>query len=151
MDTCTSDGISTTAGETLDLNSTPLATSEISDNTNQIESKPSSSSIFSLFFGKINQILKIDNEERSKIFNNKTEKMGPVMLDVNNFSNLYDAWNAQCVEEINDFNCSEVAQSFFQSPNKSTEQPRCIKETWIQQLPKVLMFTLKRVYYDPKN
>lgn len=31
--------------------------------------------------------------------------MGPIMLDINNFNNLYDAWNATCIEEIQDFNC----------------------------------------------
>ena len=38
--------------------------------------------IFNMFFGKMNQILKVDNQQRVKIFSNKTEKMGPVMLDV---------------------------------------------------------------------
>jgi hypothetical protein len=52
------------------------------------------STIFNMFFGKTNQILKVDNQERTKIFNNKTEKMGPIMLDIEAFSNLYDAWNA---------------------------------------------------------
>lgn len=47
-----------------------------------------------MFFGKLQQILKIDNSERTKIFSNKTEKMGPVMLDINSFSNLYEAWSA---------------------------------------------------------
>lgn len=35
--------------------------------------------------------------------------MGPIMLDIINHNNLYDAWNAQCIEEIPDFNCQEVA------------------------------------------
>jgi hypothetical protein len=35
--------------------------------------------------------------------------MGPIMLDISNFATLYDAWNGTCVEEIEDFNCNEVA------------------------------------------
>lgn len=66
-------------------------------------------SIQNLFFGKIIQILKVDNTERSKIFNKKVEKMGPIMLDVNNFGSLYDAWNGQSLVDIEDFNCKEVA------------------------------------------
>lgn len=66
-----------------------------------------------LFFGRIINILKVDNSKRTKIFNKKIEKMGPIMLDVNNFGSLYDAWNAQGLEDIEDFNCKEVAQSFF--------------------------------------
>ena len=87
-----------------------------------------------LFFGRIVNILKVKNAERFKIFNKKIEKMGPIMLDVNNFGGLYDAWNSQGLEDIEDFNCKEVAQSFFteQQPNGSSpEKPKCIKETWI--------------------
>jgi hypothetical protein len=35
--------------------------------------------------------------------------MGPIMLDVNNFGSLYDAWNGQSLVDIEDFNCKEVA------------------------------------------
>jgi hypothetical protein len=44
--------------------------------------------------------------------------MGPIMLDINAYNNIYEAWNAQSLEEIQDFNCKEVAQSFFTSPDK---------------------------------
>lgn len=47
-----------------------------------------------MFFGKIKQILKVDNQARSKIFNTKSEKMGPVMIDIENHNNLYEAWNS---------------------------------------------------------
>ncbi len=47
-----------------------------------------------LFFGRIVNILKVKNAERFKIFNKKIEKMGPIMLDVNNYGGLYDAWNS---------------------------------------------------------
>jgi hypothetical protein len=96
--------------------------------------------------------LKVDNTQRSKVFNKKIEKMGPVMLDITNFSTLYDAWSASCVEEIEGFNCNEVAQSFFQdTPNgNSPIKTKCVKETWISELPKVLLFTINRVHYDLK-
>jgi hypothetical protein len=35
----------------------------------------------------------VDNKKRTKIFNEKVEKMGPIMLDANNYGSLYDAWN----------------------------------------------------------
>jgi hypothetical protein len=35
--------------------------------------------------------------------------MGPIMLDVNNYGSLYDAWNGQSLEDIEDFNYKEVA------------------------------------------
>jgi len=62
-----------------------------------------------LFFGRIVNILKVDNAKRTKIFSKKIEKMGPIMLDVNNYGSLYDAWNSQGLEDIEDFNCKEVA------------------------------------------
>lgn len=75
------------------------------------------------------------------------------MLDISNNSTLYEAWNATCIEVIEDFNCNEVAQSFLddtptgQTPNNAV----CIKETWIKELPKVMLFTLNRVQYDRKE
>jgi hypothetical protein len=98
-----------------------------------------------LFFGRIINILKVKNDKRFKIFNKKIEKMGPIMLDVNNYGGLYDAWNSQGLEDIEDFNCKEVAQSFFteQLPNgASPDKPKCIKETWIQDLPRILLFSI---------
>jgi ubiquitin carboxyl-terminal hydrolase 25/28 len=34
--------------------------------------------------------------------------------------------------------------------NKEKGAPSCIKETWISEAPKTLIFTLNRVQYDPK-
>eukprot|EP00347_Sterkiella_histriomuscorum_P016450 403353129 len=121
---------------------------------NQDDIKNSHNSIYNMFFGRTKQILKVDNSSRSKVFNTKTEKMGPIMIDIDNHSNLYEAWNSQHVEQIQDFNCQEVAKSFFETPGEVTsgqENPVCIKETWIEDLPSVLMFTLKRVNYDYKT
>lgn len=78
--------------------STVASVSDTASKESFVEERPNT--IYNMFFGKLMQILKIDNSERTKIFNNKTEKMGPVMLDINAFSNLYEAWSAQCYEEI---------------------------------------------------
>lgn len=45
-----------------------------------------------MFFGKIINILKVDNKKKTKVFNKKVQKMGPIMLDAQNYSSLYDAW-----------------------------------------------------------
>lgn len=49
-------------------------------------------SIQNLFFGKMTQILKMADNDRTKIINDTTLKMGPIMLDVNSHNNLYEAW-----------------------------------------------------------
>ena len=41
--------------------------------------------------------------------------MGPVLLDANLYSNLYEAWSASRVEKIEDFDSQEVAASFYPS------------------------------------
>lgn len=79
--------------------------------------------------------------------------MGPVILDITNAGSLYEAWSATTLVEIEDFNCKEVAQSFFQDivPNGDPQmKTKCVKETWIKELPKVLLFTINRVNYDFK-
>lgn len=35
------------------------------------------------------------------------------MLDINNYTSLNDAWTGLTLEEIEDYNCKEVAASFF--------------------------------------
>ena len=76
--------------------------------------------------------------------------MGPIIIDITHHQTLIDAWNGSCVEEIEDFNFDEVAQSFFEeTPGGHTPHgTKCIKETWINELPKVLFFSLNRVLYD---
>lgn len=101
--------------------------------------------IYEMFFGKIKSIVKVTADDQTKIITDKNEKMGPIMIDVLNYQSLYEAWNAQHIEYIDDFNCNEV---FFETPK---EKPQCIKETWINDIPQVLMFTLKRVNYDYKK
>lgn len=59
---------------------------------------------------------------------------------------LEQAWAAQTREEVDDYNSRHLAQSFY---HKGGEQhPKCVKETWITELPKTLIFTLGRVSYD---
>ena len=73
-------------------------------------------------------------------------KLGPILLDVGSHETLEQAWAAQTREEVDDYNSRETAQSFY---HKSHEQhPKCVKETWITELPKTLIFTLGRVSYD---
>ena len=81
------------------------------------EGKPEDNSIYHLFFGKLRQILKVTNGEKSKTFNEKTEKMGPIMIDIANYSSLFKAWSSQHSEQIPDFNCQEVAKSFYETPD----------------------------------
>lgn len=119
------------------------------------------SAIFKLFFGKMTQILKVKNDERSKECGSKEDKMGPIMLNVNDYSNLYEAWKAQQFEEVEGYDSQEVAESFYvqarnrltqsrqnQSSSSKVSHPTCIKENWISQLPKALIFNLNRVFYD---
>lgn len=79
--------------------------------------------------------------------------MGPIMLDINNYNTLADAWIGSTLEEIEDYNCKEVAASFFQeTPNGiSPSKTKTYKETWISEIPKVLFFTVQRVNYDVKS
>jgi hypothetical protein len=114
--------------------------------------------MFKLFFGKMTQILKVKNDERSKQCGSKEDKMGPIMLNVNEYSNLYEAWSAQQFEEVEGYDSQEVAESFYvqardrltvsQKQKSHLPHPTCIKENWISQLPKALIFNLNRVFYD---
>lgn len=79
--------------------------------------------------------------------------MGPINLDVFQHEDLYSAWNAQQVQLIEDYNSKEVAGSFYVPPGdphmEGIEQhPPCIKETYIEKLPKTLIFQLGRVEYN---
>ena len=47
----------------------------------------------------------------------------------------------------------EVAASFYKPGHlkkdaKAVEHPKCVKETWIEKLPKALIYSLNRVEYD---
>jgi hypothetical protein len=66
----------------------------------------SETSILDLFFGKVSHFLMIKSAEkqRSKLINSVVEKMGPIMLDVNNHDNFYDAWSATMCQSIEGYN-----------------------------------------------
>lgn len=73
-------------------------------------------------------------------------KQGPILLDACTHDNLEAAWAASTREEVDDYNSHEIAGSFY---HKDPQQhPKCVKETWITELPKTLIFTLGRVAYD---
>ena len=72
-------------------------------------------------------------------------KLGPILLDVGSHESLEEAWGASSREEVDDYNSRELAQSFY---HKGQSHPKCLKETWITELPKTLIFTLGRVAYD---
>ena len=50
--------------------------------------------IYNLFIGKVTQIIKAETPERSVLINNRQEKMGLIMLQIEKFSNLEEAWSA---------------------------------------------------------
>jgi hypothetical protein len=76
--------------------------------------------------------------------------MGPIILDVNNFNTLYEAWTACKSENIEGYDSQDVAQSMYLSAAKAASareqisHPDCLKE----QLPSSLIFSLNRVQYD---
>ena len=61
-------------------------------------------SIYDLFFGQISHELKIKKGDIQSSVNKIKEKMGPIMLDVNNHSSLYEAWTASMLQVIEGYN-----------------------------------------------
>ena len=76
--------------------------------------------------------------------------MGPILLDVNNHSNLYEAWTASMLQVIEGYNASNsaFAGSVYLSAQNGQPGHQAFKESWITKLPKVLIFSLNRVSYD---
>ena len=73
------------------------------DELAQPEDEPADpSSIFSIFFGRTYENIKVESATKSRIINKKSEKMGPIMLDLQ-YQDLYDAWTATLHEVIDDF------------------------------------------------
>ena len=68
-------------------------------------------SIYDLFFGQISHELKIKIGDTEKSLNKIKEKMGPIMLDVNNHSTLYDAWTASMLQVIEGYNAHNSAHA----------------------------------------
>lgn len=71
------------------------------------------------------------NEE--KVISKHCQKMGPVMLDIEN-GRLMDDWEQSCRHEVSDY--------------KAGQAEVCINETWVKDPPNILVFTLNRVKYD---
>ena len=87
--------------------------------------------------GKKIQIVKsVKANGVSVIINEKKEKMGPIYLDIS-LSRLYEAWDEQALQEVEDFH-SLPGQKVF-------------SESWIFKPSSLLFFTLNRVQYDVKS
>ena len=71
------------------------------------------------------------NKER--IISKQNQKMGPVVLDINN-GHLMDAWEKTVRTEVSDY--------------KAGASEVCINETWVKEPPNIMIFTLNRVKYD---
>ncbi len=74
------------------------------------------------------------------------EKMGPIMLDVDNHR-LQEAWDEATQEIIEDYH-NENKEDLIQLENNEFEYK---KETWITKPPNSLLFTLNRVRYDKEK
>jgi hypothetical protein len=68
-------------------------------------------SIYDLFFGQISHELKIKKGDIQSSVNKIKEKMGPIMLDVNNHSCLYEAWTASMLQVIEGYNVHNSASA----------------------------------------
>jgi hypothetical protein len=102
------------------------------------EVKVSENSIQNTFFGQRTQIMKICKPgQEQDIKNKKTEKLGPIMLDIQ-YNRLYESWDEAFRTQVMDY-----------IDNSSGET--CIQESWINKLPSVLCFNLNRVQYDQKS
>ena len=66
-----------------------------------------------LFFGTITSILKLKNDVKQKEVSRASQKMGPILLDVNLHANLYEAWNSYQFEEIEGYNGLENSKSLY--------------------------------------
>lgn len=74
------------------------------------------------------------NEE--KVISKHSQKMGPVVLNIEN-GRLMDDWEDSSRNEVADY--------------KAGQSEVCINENWVKQPPNILVFTLNRVKYDKKQ
>ena len=91
--------------------------------------------IYENFFGSHITVTKLLNKDtnQEKIISKHCQKMGPIMLDIEN-GRLMDDWEQSSRNEVSDYKAgiSEV----------------CINENWVKDPPNILVFTLNRVKYD---
>ena len=94
-------------------------------------------SIYENFFGMHTTVTKLLNKEtgNEKIISKHCQKMGPVMLDIDN-GRLMDDWEQSSRNEVSDY--------------KAGASEVCINESWVKDPPNILIFTLNRVKYDKK-
>ena len=91
--------------------------------------------IYENFFGSHITVTKLLNKDTNleKVISKHCQKMGPVMLDINN-GRLMDDWEQSSRTEVSDY--------------KAGKSEVCINESWVKDPPNILVFTLNRVKYD---
>lgn len=94
--------------------------------------------IYENFFGSHTTVTKLRNKDTNeeKVISKHVQKMGPVMLDIDN-GRLMDDWEQHCRQIVSDY--------------KAAKSEVCINENWVKDPPNILVFTLNRVKYDSKS
>lgn len=105
-----------------------------------VQAKPLNSflnTIYENFFGSHITVTKLLNKDTNKeqIISKHCQKMGPIMLDINE-GHLMDDWEQASRQEVADY--------------KAGSSEVCINESWVKDPPNILIFTLQRVKYDKK-
>ena len=93
--------------------------------------------IYENFFGMHTTVTKLLNKETGteKVISKHCQKMGPIMLDIDN-GRLMDDWEQCSRNEVSDY--------------KAGASEVCINESWVKDPPNILIFTVNRVKYDKK-
>lgn len=91
--------------------------------------------IYENFFGSHITVTKLFNKEtnQEKVISKHCQKMGPIMLNIDN-GRLMDDWEQSSRIEVSDY--------------KAAKSEVCINESWIKEPPNTLIFTVNRVKYD---
>jgi len=91
--------------------------------------------IYENFFGSHITVTKLLNKETmlEKVISKHCQKMGPIMVDIEN-GHLMDDWEQSSRTEVSDY--------------KAGKSEVCINESWIKQPPNIVVFNLNRVKYD---
>lgn len=94
--------------------------------------------IYENFFGSHITVTKLRNKDTNveKIISKHIQKMGPILLDIDN-GHLMDDWEQASRQEVSDY--------------KAGASEICINESWVKEPPNALIFTLNRVKYDKKT
>lgn len=91
--------------------------------------------IYENFFGSHITVTKLLNKEtnQEKVISKHCQKMGPIMLNIDN-GRLMDDWEQSSRIEVSDY--------------KAAKSEVCINESWMKEPPNTIVFTLNRVKYD---